>query len=75
MATAKTKTPKTRRGADDVPDDKKMLTTEQVATMLNVSTRKIYRLASAGKLKPVKFGWITRYRQADVERLMERGCR
>ena len=62
------------KGAAAVPDNKKMLDVEQVAALLNVSTRKVYRLASCGKLHRVKLGWVTRFRAADVERLMEKGC-
>jgi excisionase family DNA binding protein len=59
----------------EIPDSKKLLSTAQVAEMLGVSNRSVYRMASLGKLKPVKLGWTTRYRPADVERLMDQGYR
>jgi excisionase family DNA binding protein len=52
-----------------------LLTAEEVAAMLGVSERTLWRLLSAGKLpKPVRFGRNTRWREAEVKAWIERGC-
>jgi prophage regulatory protein len=52
-----------------------LLTADEVATMLNVSERTLWRLLSAGKVpKPVRFGRSTRWRDTEVKEWVERGC-
>lgn len=58
--------------ADFTDDDGVALLTERdVATLLGVSSRSVRRLASAGSLPRVRVGGATRYRRADVARLMK----
>ncbi len=52
-----------------------LLTAEEVAAMLGVSERTLWRLLSAGKVpKPVRFGRNTRWREAEVKEWIESGC-
>ncbi len=53
----------------------RLLTLREVAELLNVSIRTVYRLVAGGVLPaPVKIGRSTRFRPDDVERCVER-CR
>ena len=52
-----------------------LLTADEVAAMLGVSERTLWRLLSAGKVpKPVRFGRNTRWREAEVKEWIENGC-
>src|SRR4051794_30453846 len=52
-----------------------LLNAEEVAAMLGVSERTLWRLLSAGKFpKPVRFGRSTRWRLADVREWIDCGC-
>ena len=52
-----------------------LLAADEVAAMLGVSERTLWRLLSAGKVpKPVRFGRSTRWREAEVKAWIERGC-
>ncbi len=52
-----------------------LLTADEVAAMLNVSERTLWRLLSGGKVpKPVRFGRSTRWRDSEVREWIERGC-
>jgi excisionase family DNA binding protein len=52
-----------------------LLSAEEVAAMLGVSERTLWRLLSAGKFpEPVRFGRSTRWRPADVKDWIDRGC-
>ena len=52
-----------------------LLTADEVAAMLGVSERTLWRLLSAGKVpKPVRFGRNTRWRMAEVKEWIDRGC-
>jgi prophage regulatory protein len=52
-----------------------LLTAEEVAAMLGVSERTLWRLLSAGKVpKPVRFGRSTRWKAGEIQRWLERGC-
>lgn len=44
-----------------------LMTTQEVAILLQVSTNTIYREAARGKLKKVKVGGLCRYRGEDVQ--------
>ena len=48
-----------------------LLTIDQVARRLLVSQATVYRLVSAGELPKLRIGGSTRFRSADVERLIE----
>jgi excisionase family DNA binding protein len=52
-----------------------LLSADEVAAMLGVSERTLWRLLSAGKLpQPVRFGRSTRWRAAEVAEWIDRGC-
>ena len=52
-----------------------LLTAEEVAAMLNVSERTLWRLLSAGKLpQPVRFGRSTRWKATELAHWIEKGC-
>jgi len=56
-------------------ETKTLLNAEEVAAMLGVSERTLWRLLSAGRVpKPVRFGRSTRWRLADIEEWINRGC-
>jgi excisionase family DNA binding protein len=61
--------------ADEAASSPLLITAEEVARMMNVSTRTLWRLLSAGRFpKPVRFGGNTRWRVAEVLRWIEDGC-
>ena len=45
----------------------KLMTSEQVANYLNVSTRTLQRKRDAGKIRFIQDGSLIRYRYSDVE--------
>ncbi len=52
-----------------------VLSAEQLAELLDISERTLWRLLSSGKLlKPVRFGGNTRWRYADVMKWLDEGC-
>ena len=52
-----------------------LLTVKEVATALNVSTRHIWKLQSAGRLPPpVRLGRSVRWRASDLDRFIDSGC-
>ena len=52
-----------------------LLKAEEVARMLAISTRTLWRLVSTeGFPQPVKFGGSTRWRAAEVTAWVEHGC-
>jgi|GEM_PF-5025177 len=55
----------------DTLQDMRLLRTEEVMELLNVSRGTIYNLRRAGRLRPVHLGRAVRYRAADVRRLIE----
>jgi len=62
-----------RAGAEK--SDTAMLDVNQVATLLNCSSRHIYRLSDAGRMpKPVKLGSLVRWSRAAVETWIAEGC-
>lgn len=52
----------------------RLLTVDQVAEGLAISTATVYRLVAAKELPKVRIGGSTRFRVADVETLIERGA-
>jgi excisionase family DNA binding protein len=52
-----------------------LLTADQAAHLLGVSTRTLWRLHSAGQLpRSVKIGGSTRWRREEIERWIAEGC-
>ncbi len=52
-----------------------LITAEELAKLMKVSERTLWRLLSGGKLpKPVRIGRNTRWRLAEVTDWIERGC-
>lgn len=52
-----------------------LLTAAELARLLNVSTRTLWRLRSAGQLpQPVRFGGAVRWRLDDVRKWIAEGC-
>lgn len=50
----------------------KMLTPEEVASILQVSVKFVRAMARAGQLRAVKVGRLWRFRPEDVERFVNR---
>ena len=60
---------------DDLGVDRVLMDVGQLARMLDVSTRTLWRMLSAGQLvAPIKLGGNTRWRRRDVEEWVEAGC-
>jgi predicted DNA-binding transcriptional regulator AlpA len=52
-----------------------LISASELAEMLQVSTRTLWRLRSAGKLiKPIKLGGSTRWRLDEVQAWITAGC-
>ena len=55
--------------------DAALLHVNQVATLLNCSSRHVYRLSDAGRMpKPVKLGSLVRWSRARILKWIEFGC-
>ena len=53
----------------------KMITAEDLANLMQISERTLWRLLSGGKIpQPVRIGRNTRWRLAEVEEWIQRGC-
>ena len=53
----------------------RLITAEELARMLNVSTRTLWRLLAKGELpEPVRLGGSTRWRSEEVSRWIDEGC-
>lgn len=58
-----------------VDDGAQLLSAEQLAGLLQVSKRTVWRLRSAGKLpRPVQLGGSLRWRSAEIHRWIDAGC-
>lgn len=52
-----------------------LISAEELARLMQVSERTLWRLLSAGKVpQPVRIGRSTRWRYAEVREWIERGC-
>jgi predicted DNA-binding transcriptional regulator AlpA len=52
-----------------------MITARQLAVLLQVSTRQVWRMLSAGRVPtPIRVGGIVRWRMAEVENWIAEGC-
>lgn len=57
------------------PGDPTLISAEQLATILGMSKRTVWRLLSARQLPtPVRIGHSTRWRLDDVRRWIDSGC-
>jgi len=56
------------------PQDR-LLKKKDVVNQLSLSLRSVDRLVMSGKLKRVKVMGAVRYRESDVQALIERGCK
>jgi excisionase family DNA binding protein len=56
------------------PEARELLTVPEAARRLSLSSRMIYKLASAGALRLIKIGRSSRVRAADVAAIAERGA-
>jgi excisionase family DNA binding protein len=53
----------------------KLLTVRDVAAMLSVSTRQVWKLTASGKLpEPVRLGRSVRWRESDLAEFIRQGC-
>lgn len=58
-----------------VVDAPALLSVDQVASLLQVSTRTVWRLLSSGELiEPVRMRGNTRWRRVELEAWIESGC-
>jgi excisionase family DNA binding protein len=51
-----------------------LLTEEQAAELLGLSSRKVWELAACGAIPSVKIGTLKRYRLIDLQEWVQRGC-
>jgi predicted DNA-binding transcriptional regulator AlpA len=52
-----------------------MITARQLAVLMQVSTRQVWRMLSAGKVpQPIRVGGIVRWRMAEIENWIALGC-
>ena len=58
-----------------VKDSPTLISVCDVAEMLQVSPRTVFRLADAGKIpRPLKIGKSVRWKRAELEQWIEAGC-
>jgi|GEM_PF-6184025 len=63
----------TRLGESDTERTDRLLRANEVAALLAVSTRIVWRFRSEGRLPAVRIAGATRFRLSDVRRLIESG--
>jgi len=62
-------------GFDDAVIEPLVVTAKQLAIMLQVSKRTLFRMRSAGRLpSPMRVGGIVRWRLEDVQNWISAGC-
>ena len=60
---------------DDTTGQSLLISTDDLAVLIGVSTRTIWRLLSAGKIiEPVRFGGTVRWNRAQIQEWIEQGC-
>lgn len=52
-------------------NEERLLTPEEAQALLSVSHTTLWRLSKTGQLSPISVGGSKRYRQSDINRLME----
>lgn len=56
-------------------DDVRLIAADQLATMLDVSTRTVWRLLSTGRIvQPIRIGGSVRWRLDEVREWIAKGC-
>lgn len=66
---------KTKFQGTSTPADPLLVSAPELAKLLQVSTRTLWRLQSAGQIPPpIRLGGSTRWRLDEVRRWIERGC-
>lgn len=61
--------------ADSLGTAPLMMTADEIATCLGISSRTVWRLKAKGDLpKPVKLGRAVRWRKSDILQWIEQGC-
>ena len=61
--------------ADVAEREPLLITARQLASKLNVSTRTLWRMLSAGRLPvPIRVGGIVRWRTEEIEKWISAGC-
>lgn len=64
-----------KRNSSHQSTESPLICADELARMLQVSTRTLWRLLSSGQLiQPIKLGGSTRWRLEEVRRWIERGC-
>ena len=51
----------------------KLLSKREVAEILSISVRSVERLVARGIIRKIKIGGSIRFRQCEIEKLMEKG--
>ena len=61
---------------DELPkNERRLLNAKELAGMLNMSERSLWRNLSAGKIpEPVRIGGSTRWRHEEIDRWIANGC-
>lgn len=59
----------------DTPLEAKLLTVKQLAAVLNLSTRTVWRMHSEGRIPPsVRLGRSVRWRRDEIDEWISAGC-
>lgn len=61
--------------APSTKNDPLMLKVDDVATLLAISTRQVFRLSDSGKMpRPLKLGGAVRWRRSDIDAWIAKEC-
>lgn len=66
---------RTEQAVPDTTGGDRLLKASEVAALLSVSTRLVWRLRATGELPAVTIGRSTRFRRSDVERIIAEGVK
>jgi excisionase family DNA binding protein len=59
----------------DEPRASRLITADEVAALLGLSARTVWRMHSAGKLpEPIRLGRAVRWRHKEIDAWIEAGC-
>ncbi len=60
---------------ESLPDEMRLIAADELARLLDVSTRTVWRLLSAGQLvQPIRLGGSVRWRLDEVRQWINNGC-